>query len=316
GENIGNGDFIGSTIDVTGWAPFHEDPDSLIAALGAVGVDDAPTGPGGTTAELDGTFYLDNLWVDAASGNISLNSASNYRNGIVNENIFDGTAINANATYRVEGEFLRVSGSETSNGNSTINFAITSGTGTDATDPANEIADIEIPLDEITAMGGVGDMQRFSFEVTGADLVAAGGQINLVVDLINTTAIPNLGAGVLPADISNTDILAQVRVDNIAIDISAPDVLPGDFNNDGFVNAADYTIWRDNLAGDESTLLAPGSGDGSGVVDAGDYTVWRSAFLAQNSGGALVDTVSTPEPTSLLLGGTLGLIPLSRRRRR
>lgn len=61
--------------------------------------------PAPPSAELDGTFYLDNHWVDAASGNISLNSASNYRNGIVNEDIFNGTAIDGNATYRIEGDF-------------------------------------------------------------------------------------------------------------------------------------------------------------------------------------------------------------------
>jgi autotransporter-associated beta strand protein len=51
----------------------------------------------------------------------------------------------------------------------------------------------------------------------------------------------------------------------------------GNFNGDETVDAADYTVWRDNLGGDEA-VLPVGSGDGSGTIDAGDYDIWKTAF--------------------------------------
>ena len=53
--------------------------------------------------------------------------------------------------------------------------------------------------------------------------------------------------------------------------------LDGDYNDDGTVNFADYTVWRDHL-GDTVDLTA--DGDHSGVVDIGDYEVWKNNFGA------------------------------------
>ncbi|MEM8494375.1 MAG: LamG domain-containing protein [Planctomycetota bacterium] len=52
--------------------------------------------------------------------------------------------------------------------------------------------------------------------------------------------------------------------------------LPGDFNLDGDVDAADYTIWRDNFGGDAAALN--GNGTGGATVTANDYEVWRDGF--------------------------------------
>jgi len=84
----------------------------------------------------------------------------------------------------------------------------------------------------------------------------------------------------------------------------------GDFNGDGLVNAADYTVWRDNLNGNESVL--GGAGDGSGVVDAGDYTLWKN-----NYGGGASLAVAVPEPlTTMLLLAALGSVAAVTGRRR
>lgn len=83
--------------------------------------------------------------------------------------------------------------------------------------------------------------------------------------------------------------------------------VPGDYNLDGIVNIADYTVWRDNLG--SQTLLAA-DGDGSGMVDVGDYLVWKAQF-GQVAGGesATAQHSSTiPEPTSWIasfVGGAL-----------
>ncbi len=51
--------------------------------------------------------------------------------------------------------------------------------------------------------------------------------------------------------------------------------LPGDYNNDGLVNLADYTVWRDNLG--STAALA---NDNTPGVDSTDYTVWKNNFGA------------------------------------
>lgn len=82
--------------------------------------------------------------------------------------------------------------------------------------------------------------------------------------------------------------------------------LDGDYNFDGMVDAADYTVWRDTLG---STVALNADGDGSGEIDAGDYTVWESNYGASAS----TSTVSVPEPASLLVvAGALFCLPRRR----
>lgn len=74
--------------------------------------------------------------------------------------------------------------------------------------------------------------------------------------------------------------------------------LAGDFNGDGTVDAADYTVWRANLgAADESSLN--GNGSGSGGVDEADFNLWRTQY-GQASGLAAA-SATVPEPSTVLL---------------
>ena len=70
---------------------------------------------------------------------------------------------------------------------------------------------------------------------------------------------------------------------------------PGDYNSDTFVDAADYTIWRDTL-GSTSDLRANGdnAGASAGVVDLADYEFWKLQFGGAGSGG--YSTAAVPEP--------------------
>ncbi|MGD9634840.1 MAG: choice-of-anchor Q domain-containing protein [Pirellulales bacterium] len=53
--------------------------------------------------------------------------------------------------------------------------------------------------------------------------------------------------------------------------------LPGDYNHDDIVDAADYTVWRDTL--NQSVDAYSGAdGDGDGTVDQDDYGVWKLHF--------------------------------------
>jgi hypothetical protein len=74
-------------------------------------------------------------------------------------------------------------------------------------------------------------------------------------------------------------------------------VLPGDFNEDGAVDAADYVVWRKN----------PG-----GMFTADDYDLWRANFgrLALGTVGSLIaNEVTAPVPESETLWLlTIGLV--------
>jgi hypothetical protein len=74
--------------------------------------------------------------------------------------------------------------------------------------------------------------------------------------------------------------------------LGQPVQLPGDYNGNGVVDAADYTVWRDTVG---SVIDYRADGDGNGVVDARDYVFWKSHFgnsLAPAAGAAA--TTSAP----------------------
>ena len=53
--------------------------------------------------------------------------------------------------------------------------------------------------------------------------------------------------------------------------------ITGDFNTDGNVDAADYTLWR-HTTGATVPRYTSADADGSGTIDNADYTIWRSHF--------------------------------------
>lgn len=77
------------------------------------------------------------------------------------------------------------------------------------------------------------------------------------------------------------------------LQIESPDeVLAGDYNDDGVVNLADYTVWRDNLG---SQVELPNDST-SGDVSAEDYAVWKAAFGAAADAAAITAS-PVPEPS-------------------
>jgi hypothetical protein len=84
---------------------------------------------------------------------------------------------------------------------------------------------------------------------------------------------------------------------------TVPARVRGDYNGNGVVDAADYTVWR-NTTGE---MVLPGEGaDGErdGMVDNGDYYEWKArygntAVIGAGSGTESVDVV--PEPGGWLL---------------
>ncbi|WP_197531196.1 PQQ-dependent sugar dehydrogenase [Posidoniimonas corsicana] len=96
----------------------------------------------------------------------------------------------------------------------------------------------------------------------------------------------------------------------------ATDTLPlaGDFNRDGQVDAADYTVWRDTL-GDAGYLLAADA-DLNGVVDQADYAVWRENYGAPSNASAGPSAAPEPAAALLALAAVAASCPMTRWGRR
>ena len=85
--------------------------------------------------------------------------------------------------------------------------------------------------------------------------------------------------------------------------VSLPSV-PGDYNGNGIVDAADYTVWRDHL--DQTFALQNRDSANTGPIGIADYTFWKSQY-GNHTGSGAGSAASVPEPATLwiLLPGIL-----------
>ena len=88
-------------------------------------------------------------------------------------------------------------------------------------------------------------------------------------------------------------------IDNIRVGMTEA-AIEGDYNGNGTVDAADYTVWRDNLGLTGGATPDVGDGTGDGNVTSEDYEYWKARFgNPPGSGGGSVSAV--PEPSSAIL---------------
>lgn len=86
--------------------------------------------------------------------------------------------------------------------------------------------------------------------------------------------------------------------------------LPGDFNRDGVVDAADYTLWRNSL-GATVTSGTGADANGDAVVDWSDYELWKRHY-GQEASFLVLGGRNVPEPMSaILLIGIIAAATLS-----
>jgi hypothetical protein len=70
--------------------------------------------------------------------------------------------------------------------------------------------------------------------------------------------------------------------------------VPGDYNGNGKVDAADYVLWR-NGGPLQNEVDTPGT------VNAADYAEWRARFGNTSGAGAGLGSAAVPEPTGVVL---------------
>jgi hypothetical protein len=97
----------------------------------------------------------------------------------------------------------------------------------------------------------------------------------------------------------------------------APPATTGDYNHDGTVNAADYTVWRDTLGQSAAPHGSGADGDADGAINDGDYTFWKDNFGdTVPGGGSALSALAVPEPTTSALAVLAASCLLRRIRKR
>jgi hypothetical protein len=107
------------------------------------------------------------------------------------------------------------------------------------------------------------------------------------IDAGDPGAVAGLGAipamdqrGIPYARVANGDGTGGARIDMGAVEVVPPAPnLPGDYNLNALVDAADYVLWR-KTNGSTVPPYSGADGDGSGTITPNDYTVWRTHFGA------------------------------------
>ncbi|MEN0110506.1 MAG: hypothetical protein AAF805_07250 [Planctomycetota bacterium] len=131
-------------------------------------------------------------------------------------------------------------------------------------------------------------MNGYVFETyTNAGAFTGGTLLLAHSDPFNSVS-PDNGAG-----LSN-----GVVFDNVTVTAVTPR-LTGDYNGNGVVDAADYTVWRDTLGDDDFEPGTGADGDDDGFVSLLDYDVW-----ADNFGDTAATATVVPEP----VGGLLAMV--------
>lgn len=138
----------------------------------------------------------------------------------------------------------------------------------------------------------IGDTIDISVSVNGNAVSAADHSVQIVGDFPGYIGWSSNSGGAFIDDLRITALGTAAGVD-------------GDYNDDGTVDAADYTVWRDNL-GQSVTLPNDTT---PGTVTAADYDIWKAAFGNTSGAGSAI-----PEPTSaLLLLSAIGICATRRR---
>ena len=137
---------------------------------------------------------------------------------------------------------------------------------------------------------------------------AGSGSDNVVMMLPDATNVAAWDEANVAVFFTSTEYTGYNGMD-VAVSSSGPVGLLGDYNDDGTIDAADYTVWRDVLAAGGTELTNDPT---PGTVDESDYAYWKANFGATSGSGALA-AATVPEPSTLaLVALAIGALVLGR----
>lgn len=147
--------------------------------------------------------------------------------------------------------------------------------------------------------------QNLPVSISGKQYSATATQYatSLAADPVQST-VNNLG----------NSFTASVPGRSILVLILSPAAVLGDYNNDGIVDAADYTVWRDTAGQSGPNLAADSTGPSGvpdGIVDELDYQFWAAHFGNTSAGRGAQSVNVVPEPSSIwLFSWTIGSLSI------
>jgi hypothetical protein len=146
------------------------------------------------------------------------------------------------------------------------------------------------------------------FDDDGASVLAtAAANPAGAAELLADVFVP--AGGAYYAEISGADDTIQLY----DLLLSITPLVTGDYNRDGTVNAADYTVWR-NTRGQTGVSLAA-DGDGDNAITELDYDIWKSHYgnvaagAGQSASSSRHENVPEPSAALLIIAGAL-LLPV------
>ncbi|WP_425396384.1 beta strand repeat-containing protein [Aeoliella sp.] len=268
----GTGAILNGTVEVSGIGQmdnvaFHSDATVEL-------VSDLLELDGNSTIDADATFTGAGLLQNLATGSLSLD-----------DNTSVGIRLDNHGELHLDGQATVHAFSQAATGN--LNIDIENTSAFDQLTFANSSSldgGLLLSIDS-GYVPTLGD----SFHI----LTGAGGLLGTFSTL--ASELPSPGAGLAwEFDYTGAEVVLRVIEGG----------LPGDFNGDGHVNLADYTVWRNNLGASDEGVLA-NNGDNSGTVDTGDYDLWKM-HLGDSNAALAAETSRVPEPNTLLLATMLG----------
>jgi hypothetical protein len=165
----------------------------------------------------------------------------------------------------------------------------------DATGTLRMVFDADVWDSTISFAPGIPVTLGGTLELTFAADVNPVTQLGRTIDLFDWTGVTPTGTFTISSpytwNLSNLYTTGEVT---LATALN----LPGDYNNNGTVDAADYVVWREN----EGTSNPLPNDLIGGTIGAAHYNQWRAHFgqMAGSGAGANLNA-RVPEPTSCLL---------------
>jgi hypothetical protein len=169
--------------------------------------------------------------------------------------------------------------------------------------------DVDFDNDFTGTIIGSGHLGNFFSSADGSTLYDQGAmvsasfggtQYNWTISYEGSIAWTNPDAGTVASiDASGGSDVVLVGLSSVSVG------LPGDYNNNGVVDAADYVLWRNNPSSLQNEGASPGT------VDQADYEFWRSQYGKGSAGaGAALASSAVPEPGACWLAAMamLGLL--------
>jgi hypothetical protein len=164
--------------------------------------------------------------------------------------------------------------------------------------------DFDLPAQTVTfSIAGGADQAKFN--------ITSGGELSFVAppDFEAPTDANSDNVYVVIVQASDGSFTNLQAVLISVTNVIEPPPLPGDYNKDNDVDAADYVFWRKTLGTTGLPAYSGADGDGNSTIDEGDYGVWTAHFGQSLPGSSESDFAEILAEPIISLAVTILTVP-------